>query len=289
MTASASDSRNAVRHGAAAGAGLQAHGVTVRFGGLTALDNVRIAVAPGAVTGLVGPNGAGKTTLFAVLSGLLRSTGTVHLNGQDVTAASPEARARRGLARTFQQPELFLGLTAREHLVVAYRSRHSRSRTWTDTFTAGALRRPDPQEEDRVDSLLEMLLLTDVARSAVGSLPLGTCRLVEVGRALATSPSTLLLDEPLSGLDTYEVDKLAGALRRIVAEEGTGMLLVEHDVAMVLSLCQQIYVLDFGELIAQGPPEQIRADPRVRAAYLGDEDLGLPQDTSTPDDGGTGA
>jgi ABC-type branched-subunit amino acid transport system ATPase component len=261
----------------------------VRFGGLTALDNVHIAVAPGTVTGLVGPNGAGKTTLFAVLSGLLRAVGTVELNGQDVSAASPEARARRGLARTFQQPELFRGLTVREHLVVAYRSRHSPSRTWSDAFTAGALRGPGPQEEDRVDSLLEMLLLTDVAHSAVGSLPLGTSRLVEAGRALATSPSTLLLDEPLSGLDSYEVDRLASALRRIVAEEGTGMLLVEHDVAMVLNLCQEIYVLDFGELIAQGPPERIRADPQVRAAYLGAEDLTLPQDTSTPDDGGSGA
>jgi ABC-type branched-subunit amino acid transport system ATPase component len=256
--------------------GLAAEGVTVRFGGLTALSDVNIEVAPAAITGLVGPNGAGKTTLFAVLSGLLRSSGTVRLGGHDVTSDSPQTRARLGLARTFQQPELFLGLTVREHLVIAYRSRFARSRTWTDMFTAGALRRPDREENDRVDGLMEILMISDVAHERVGALSLGTSRLVEVGRALATAPSTLLLDEPLSGLDNYEVERLAGTLERIVTEEGTGMLLVEHDVATVLSICQQIYVLDFGHLIAQGPPGVIRQDPLVRAAYLGDDDLHLP-------------
>jgi ABC-type branched-subunit amino acid transport system ATPase component len=258
---------------------LEAHDVAVHFGGVTALQDVHIAVAPGAVTGLVGPNGAGKTTLFAVLSGLLRpSSGTVLLNGQDVTSATAQARARLGLARTFQQPELFLGLSVREHLVLAYRGRHARSRIWSDTFTAGALRRADPRETRRVDSLLEVLLLGDVAHHPVGSLPLGTSRLVEVGRALATSPTTLLLDEPLAGLDSYEVDRLAGVLRRAVAEEGTGMLLVEHDVATVLRICGQIYVLDFGVLIARGSPSEIRADPRVRVAYLGDEEFDIARD-----------
>ncbi|MEV8546846.1 ABC transporter ATP-binding protein [Streptomyces sp. NPDC051572] len=253
---------------------LEARGIGMRFGGVIALQDVDLTVMPGAVTGLVGPNGAGKTTLFAVLSGLLRTaTGTVVLDGQDVTSATPQARARLGLARTFQQPELFLGLSVREHLVLAYRARHARSRLWTDAFTAGALRRPDPKEQQRVDSLLETLLLGDVAHHPVGSLPLGTSRLVEVGRALATSPTVLLLDEPLAGLDTYEVTKLAQALQRAVAEEGTGMLLVEHDVAMVLSLCRHIYVLDFGVLIAQGTPTEIRTDPQVKAAYLGDEEF----------------
>ncbi|MFF5010936.1 ABC transporter ATP-binding protein [Streptomyces phaeochromogenes] len=253
---------------------LEARDIGMRFGGVTALQGVDLTVMPGAVTGLVGPNGAGKTTLFAVLSGLLRTaTGTVVLDGHDVTSATPQARARLGLARTFQQPELFLGLSVREHLVLAYRTRHARSRLWTDAFTAGALRRPDPKEQQRVDSLLDILLLGDVAHHPVGSLPLGTSRLVEVGRALATSPTALLLDEPLAGLDTYEVAKLAQALQRAVAEEGTGMLLVEHDVAMVLSLCRHIYVLDFGVLIAQGTPSEIRTDPQVKAAYLGDEEF----------------
>ncbi|UIX29264.1 ABC transporter ATP-binding protein [Streptomyces sp. GQFP] len=253
---------------------LEARDIGMRFGGVTALQGVDLTVMPGAVTGLVGPNGAGKTTMFAVLSGLLRTaTGTVVLGGHDVTSATPQARARLGLARTFQQPELFLGLSVREHLVLAYRARHARARLWTDAFTGGALRRPDPKEQQRVDSLLETLMLVDVAHHPVGSLPLGTSRLVEVGRALATSPTALLLDEPLAGLDTYEVARLAQALQRAVAEEGTGMLLVEHDVAMVLSLCRHIYVLDFGELIAQGTPAEIRTDPQVKAAYLGDEEF----------------
>jgi branched-chain amino acid transport system ATP-binding protein len=278
MTSNASTGRNSAGDTAAA-AVLEARDVGVRFGGITALQGVDVAVMPGAVTGLVGPNGAGKTTLFAVLSGLLRTgTGTVRLNGRDVTSETPQARARLGLARTFQQPELFLGLSVREHLVLAYRSRHTRSRIWTDAFTAGALRRADRKETQRVDFLLDILLLGEVAEHPVGSLPLGTSRLVEVGRALATSPTTLLLDEPLAGLDSYEVDKLADALRRTVAEEGIGMLLVEHDVAMVLSICRHIYVLDFGVLIAQGPPSVIRANPQVRVAYLGDEDFDIAGD-----------
>lgn len=255
---------------------LEARGVGMRFGGITALQDVDLAVMPGVVTGLVGPNGAGKTTLFAVLSGLLRNgTGTVLLNGHDVTSATPQARARLGLARTFQQPELFMGLSVREHLVLAHRSRHARSRLWTDAFTAGALRGTDRRERQRVDSLLEILRLGEVADDLVGSLPLGTSRLVEVGRALATSPAVVLLDEPLAGLDTYEVGGLAQVLRRAVAEEGTGMLLVEHDVEMVLSICRHIYVLDFGVLIAQGTPSEIRTNPKVKAAYLGDEELDI--------------
>jgi ABC-type branched-subunit amino acid transport system ATPase component len=251
--------------------------VTVRFGGVTALHEVDVAVPRGTITGLVGPNGAGKTTLFSVLSGLRRSSaGTVSLDGHDVTGTTPQQRARLGLARTFQQPELFLGLTVREHLVLAYRVRHQRSRTWSDLVTAGSLRRPDPAEGMRVDGLLDVLALGDVANAQVGTLSLGTTRLVEVGRALATSPGILLLDEPLSGLDTFEVRRLADTLERVVAEEGTGMLLVEHDVATVLSICSGIYVLDFGRLIAHGGPEEIRRHPQVRAAYLGDEDEALP-------------
>jgi ABC-type branched-subunit amino acid transport system ATPase component len=265
---------------------LEARGIEVRFGGLKALSGVDISVSAGAITGLVGPNGAGKTTLFAVLSGLRRAdAGTVLLGGVDVTRASPQTRAHAGFARTFQQPELFWGLDVREPLVLAYRARHARSRLWADAFTFGALRRPVAGEDERVDGLLKVLSLTDVAYRPVGSLPLGTSRLVEVGRALATSPTTLLLDEPLAGLDSYEADRLADTLQRVVADEGTGMLLVEHDVAMVLTSCAQIYVLDFGVLIAQGPPETIRTDPRVRTAYLGDEEFGVPGPTDESSNG----
>jgi ABC-type branched-subunit amino acid transport system ATPase component len=255
---------------------LSASGVTVRFGGLTALSEVDISIPAGSLVGLVGPNGAGKTTLFGVMSGLLHpNKGRVNLVGTDVTKASCETRAQLGLARTFQQPELFLDLTVREHLVLAYRVRHHRSRLWKDLFTAGCLKRPDPAETARVDWLLQLLSLNDVAHQPVRVLPLGTSRLVEVGRALATAPAIVLLDEPSAGLDGHETERLSEALRCTVMEEKVSLLLVEHDVGMVLSLSSEIYVLDFGSVIAQGTPAEIRENPEVRAAYLGDEDIAI--------------
>jgi branched-chain amino acid transport system ATP-binding protein len=259
---------------------ISARDVSVRFGGLKALDHVSVDVPAGTVVGLVGPNGAGKSTLFAVLSGLQEpSTGQVWLAGKDVSATPPQARARIGLARTFQHPELFQGLTVREHLVLAYRVRNSRSRQWKDAVTLGSLRRPDSVEADRVDRLLERLSLTSLADQLVDGLPLGTTRLIEVGRALATSPVVVLLDEPLSGLDVNEASRLAATLRAVVADEGVSLLLVEHDVDMVLRLASYIYVLDFGVLIAEGTPNEVRNNARVRDAYLGSADL----DVDDPD------
>lgn len=251
---------------------LSARSISVHFGGITALDDVSIDVPRGQCTGLVGPNGAGKSTMFAVLSGLLRpDRGRVLLDGEDVSRRSPQARARRGLARTFQQPELFPWLTVREHLLLADRVRHARSRLWRDTFLAGSLRRESSEETERIDALLELLLLTGVQHDAVDSLPLGTSRLVEIARALATSPSVVLLDEPFSGLTAHETEELAPALRAVVAERDVGLVLVEHDVPLVLELCPHVFVLDFGRLIAHGTPNEIRSSAAVRDAYLGDE------------------
>jgi len=251
---------------------LAATDVTVRFGGLTALDRVSIEVPPGTIVGLVGPNGAGKTTLFGVLSGLVRpDTGEVLLGGQRVTRATPAARARLGLARTFQQLELFLGLTVRQHVVLGVRVRTERRRLWSDLLTAGALHPESEAERSRVDHLLDLLGLTDVAHAPAATLPLGTARRVEVARALATSPRVVLLDEPSSGLDAGETARISDAFRTVVDEEGVSLLLVEHDVAMVLGLSSRVSVLDFGVRIAEGTPDEIRTDPAVRAAYLGDD------------------
>jgi branched-chain amino acid transport system ATP-binding protein len=252
---------------------LAARGVTVRFGGLVALDNVDLEVPAKSIVGLVGPNGAGKSTLFGVLSGILRPTaGSVWMDGQDVTGATPQARARRGLARTFQHPELFTSLTVREHVILGYRIRHARSRIWTDLVTGRGFRRPPAAEDARVDELIGALRLGDIQHKPAAGLPLGQSRLVEVARALAVDPQVLLLDEPSSGLDVRETEELAETLRSLVREHGVSLLLVEHDVPLVLGMCDQVHVLDFGVKIAAGPPDQIRENPAVRAAYLGEEE-----------------
>ncbi|PAK24551.1 ABC transporter ATP-binding protein [Streptomyces sp. alain-838] len=250
---------------------LEARGVTVRFGGLVALKDVDIEVPARSVVGLVGPNGAGKSTLFAILSGLLRPTvGGVLMGGQDVTRTSPQKRAGRGLARTFQHPELFSSLTVREHVVLAYRMRHARHRIWGDLFTGRGFRRQSAEESARVDELIETLGLGAIRHNPVAGLPLGSTRLLEVARALAVDPEVLLLDEPSSGLDVRETDELVATLRRVVSDHGVSLLLVEHDVELVLGMSDFVHVLDFGVEIAKGTPASVRSDPAVQAAYLGE-------------------
>lgn len=252
---------------------MRASGVGVRFGGIVALTDVNLDIPAQSIIGLVGPNGAGKTTLFNVLSGLQEpNSGRVYLREEDVTHRTPQYRAHRGLARTFQQPELFTGLTVREHIVLGYRVRNQPRRVWRDLFTLGALVPPTKAETERVDTLLELLSLTSVAYQNTQALPLGTSRLVEVARALATDPAMLLLDEPMSGLNSNEAESLGELIRRTRKEEGVSILLVEHDVPMVLTLSDRITVLDFGVVIAEGTPAEIRSNPAVQAAYLGDED-----------------
>jgi ABC-type branched-subunit amino acid transport system ATPase component len=248
---------------------LAAEEVSVRFGGIVALDTVELAVPERSIVGLVGPNGAGKTTLFAVLSGLRRPRrGRVRLAGIDVTHATPQRRAHLGLARTFQRLELFTELTVRQHLVVARRVREGRDRSLLRDL-AGLGRRPSPGEDPAVDGLLELLELRDVASLPVSMIPLGTGRIVELARALATEPRVVLLDEPTSGLDVHETQQVGAALRTVRAERGVAFVLVEHDVELVLELCDDVTVLDFGRVIAHGPPASIRADAAVQAAYLG--------------------
>jgi branched-chain amino acid transport system ATP-binding protein len=247
---------------------LEGRDVTVTFGGLVALENVSVAVPPGGIVGLIGPNGAGKTTLFSVLSGLLRPrSGRVLIDGVDATGTSPQARARRGLARTFQRLELFGELTVREHLVVARRVRQRRARFWSDVLGLG--RRVPEGEDAAVDELLAALGLETVADRSASSLPLGTGRLVEVARAVASEPRVLLLDEPSSGLDVHETAQLARVLVQLRAERGMALLLVEHNVELVLELADHVTVLDFGKVIAHEQPDGIRASAVVQSAYLG--------------------
>jgi ABC-type branched-subunit amino acid transport system ATPase component len=250
---------------------LAAESVSVRFGGVQALDSVSLSVPHGSTVGLVGPNGAGKTTLFAVLSGLLRPrSGSVLMEGADITRQSPQRRARRGLARTFQRMELFNELTVREHLVVARRVHEGRQR-FTGFFLdmTGLGERPGPGEAEAVAETLALLGLEPVADSPAVSVPLGTGRLVEVGRALASEPSVMLLDEPSSGLDVHETEQLGDALRRVRQERGTAFVLVEHNVEFVLELSERVTVLDFGRVLTEGTPDEVRDSPEVQAAYFG--------------------
>jgi branched-chain amino acid transport system ATP-binding protein len=232
---------------------LEASEVTVTFGGRRALDSVAIAAEPGHVTGLIGPNGAGKSTLFDVICGLRRPvTGKISLDGKDVTRHGPARRARHGMARTFQRLELFGRLNVRENLLVA------------------AELGPDRRHAARtVRQIIKRLDLGEVADRPADTLPTGTGRLVEVGRALAVRPRFLLLDEPAAGQDAEETRRFA-ALLRSLAGEGTTVVLVEHDMSLVMGVCDQVYVLDLGKIISVGPPDVIRRDQTVLAAYLGD-------------------
>ncbi len=238
---------------------LEVSGAEVRFGGVAALRGVDLTVEEGAVTGLIGPNGAGKTTLFNVVTGLQKAQhGRVLLDGSDIGHLPPHRRARLGIARTFQRLEVFGSLTVRENILVAAEIRRRWSRDGSNPRTVS-------------DAVLAEVGLRDVARVRCDTLPTGTARLVEVGRALATRPSVLLLDEPSSGLDERETDELGDLLVRL-GERGMAVLLVEHDVELVMSVCTRIHVLDFGRVLAVGTPAEIQADPTVRAAYLGTEE-----------------
>ncbi len=267
---------------------LKCSAVTVNFGGIVALEDIDVTVPSATVVGLVGPNGAGKSTLFGVLSGLLRpSKGTVVLDGVDITDSRPQQRANWGMARTFQHPELFADLTVREHLVLAHRAKHDQRRIWSDLFTMGSFRSADTVEKTQVDELVAMLGLTAIAdRTAVG-LPLGVARLIELGRALASSPTVLLLDEPSSGLDSSDTEQFESTLGAIARQRGISVLLVEHDVELVMRMCTWVYVLDFGKMIANGAPDVVRADPGVRAAYLGEEVSGANAATNGSSAGAT--
>ena len=247
---------------------LHAREVTKRFSGILALDSVDIDVEEGERVGLIGPNGAGKTTLFNCLLGVLRSDGgTVELDGTDITRLPVHQRARRGIGRTFQRIELFPDSTVREHLLIAERVRQGRGRLWKDLVGQGG---PRPDEVASCDEVLELLGLADLADEPIERLSLGKGRLVEVGRALMTQPKLLLLDEPSSGLDRVETAALAETLRRVQAEHGFAMLLVEHDVELVASFTTRCYLLDFGRMLTDGPTPEVMAGDKMRHAYLGD-------------------
>lgn len=244
--------------------------VGVRFGGISALDGVSLSVAPGEIVGLIGANGAGKTTLFDVISGVRPpNLGRVHLHGADVTGWSQHRRARAGLRRTFQRVQVFGWLTVEENLLVASEWRGGGGGVLADLLGSPTRRRREHERRRRTEQVLGSCGLEAVSDVQASGLPIGTARLVELGRALVDEPSLLLLDEPASGLDHTESDRFAQVVRSVRDRTGTAVLLVEHDVGFVMEHCDRIVVLHLGQVLAEGTPEEIRADPAVRDAYLG--------------------
>jgi branched-chain amino acid transport system ATP-binding protein len=244
--------------------------ISVRFGGIAALDDVSMHVADGEICGLIGANGAGKTTLFDVISGVRApDRGRVRVAGADLTGASAHRRARAGLRRTFQRVQVFGWLTVEENLLVATEWRSGGGGVVADLVGAPGRRRLEADRRSRAEEVLERCGLADVRHQQAAGLPIGTARLVELGRALIDHPSLLLLDEPASGLDHAEAERFAEVVRSLRDDEGTSVLLVEHDVPFVMEHCERIVVLHLGRVLAEGTPEQIRADPAVAEAYLG--------------------
>ena len=235
---------------------LEVRGVNVHFGGNHAVRDVDLDVEAGRITGLIGPNGAGKTTTFNVITGLQEATGRIVLDGADIGEMAPHQRARRGIARTFQRLEVFGSMTAYENILTAAEIH----RSWA-TGT-----KPDARR--LADEVIERVGIREVAGDRVDAMPTGLARLVELGRALATRPRVLLLDEPASGLDESESDAFADLLLEL-AGEGMAILMVEHDVPLVMKVCEWIHVLDFGAILAVGTASEIQNNQLVLDAYLG--------------------
>ena len=246
---------------------LRLKNITRRFGGLVALENISLDVAASGITAIIGPNGAGKTTLFNIISGFNTPTaGQVFFGGDDITGVAPELIAKRGLVRTFQLVQLFDDLTVLENVKVG-RHLHTRGGLLTALMPHLAAQR-EAEVESAARALLQRAGLADCAEVLASALPYGQKRLLEIARALAAEPKLLLLDEPAAGLNRGETQRLAALLRQIAAS-GTAVLLIEHDMSLVMNVAERIAVLDFGRVIATGTPAEVRANPDVIAAYLG--------------------
>ena len=236
-------------------------GLSVHFGGVRAVDEVDVVVEEGQLVGLIGPNGAGKTTFVDAITGFVRYTGRAELDGRDLAGMPPHARARRGLARTWQSTELFDDLTVRENLMVA-----AERPSWL--ALAARARRAAAGDDAASSEALELLEIGSLADAMPSELTQGQRKLVGVARAIAMRPRLLCLDEPAAGLDTHESGELGRQLRQI-ADAGTATLLIDHDMGLVLAICDRIIVLEFGKVIAAGSPDEVRRDPLVVKAYLG--------------------
>jgi branched-chain amino acid transport system ATP-binding protein len=247
---------------------LVAERLSVAFGGVRAIDDVSLAVAPGLVFSIIGPNGAGKTTLFNVISGLYRpERGRVRLAGEDVTALAPEDLARRGLSRTFQNLQIFFRMSVIENVMVG-RHRHETTGMFADLFHLPAVRRQNRMTREAAAAALERVGLAAAAERPAGSLSFGDLKRLELARALASEPKLLLLDEPAAGCNAVETEGIATVIRRL-SRDGITVVLVEHDMRLVMNASDRIHVLANGRTLAEGAADEVRTNPAVIAAYLG--------------------
>jgi ABC-type branched-subunit amino acid transport system ATPase component len=248
---------------------LRVSDITQVFGGLTALDNVSLTVRKGDITGVIGPNGAGKTTLFNIITGIYEQTsGTIHLEERNITGFAPERLARLGMVRTFQNIELFGQMSVLENVMVGLHTR-SRSGILACAFKLPGHIREERAIRERAMQWLDFVGIADMARIQAANLPFGKGRLLEIARAMALEPRIILMDEPAAGLNSRETAELAILIRK-VRESGITVALVEHDMELVMDVCDQILVLNLGRKLAEGTPREIQENPAVIAAYLGE-------------------
>ncbi len=248
---------------------LQVKDLSKRFGGIVALDGFNIRIHSGELVGLIGPNGAGKTTVFNLLSGVLRpSRGQVFFDGMNITGRRPDENTYLGIARTFQNIRLFKELSVSDNIKVAFDMRLGKG-FWPTLFHTPAYRRSELEMERKADEYLELFDLAAIRDTATGNLPYGLQRRVEIARAIATRPKLLLLDEPSAGLNPSETDELQNVLQDIHRSQGLTIFLVEHDMKLIMNICQKIQVIDQGRMLAYGPPDEVRRNSQVIEAYLG--------------------
>ena len=245
--------------------------VSLGFGGLAVLNDISLAVRAGERVAVIGPNGAGKTSLLNCVNGFYHpSSGHIHYRGREITRAAPYEIARLGVGRTFQNIELFTGASVLQNLLLA-RHRHIRYGLLAAALYYGRAQAEETAHRARVEEVIDFLELEPLRHAAVGGLPYGQRKRVELGRALATDPDLLLLDEPMAGMTIEEKEDMVRFIVDANETLGITMLLIEHDMGVVMDVAHRLFVLDFGDLISQGPPETVRADPRVLRAYLGTE------------------